>query len=225
MWTRALIPLAPHRTDHAERGERVYEGRCARFGADFIGQHQAIVGAQGSLYCGGIEAAARRGHGLAEQCLCRRGCSPAAITVPAGPSLPIGRDWPGRARRCGKAAGSLPGIKAGRAPRSVFWNAWGSAAESRTARSDGLIGAASTRTSTSPSAGCGTSNSAKDSSSSPSSSGAQRICKAVRGRGCRISFSNRGRGRFRDPSSRFLAIARQTDRPVRRPQTPPSKRA
>ena len=84
---------------------------------------------------------------------CRSG--PAAITVPA-PSLPTGMDWSSRARTAGSSCCGTCAVRTGASSVPSARSVAMSAGPNSRPRSEGLIGAASTRTSNSPGPGSGT---------------------------------------------------------------------
>src|ERR1700729_454710 len=88
---------------------------------------------------------------------------PAATTVPA-PSLPTGNGTPTRARTARIAASGNGAVTTGRSAGPLATAALTSAPASSRPQSDGLIGAASTRTTTSPDPGSGTSTVSRNSS-------------------------------------------------------------
>ena len=86
---------------------------------------------------------------------------PVAITVPA-PSLPAGRDLPTLGARARIAAGERVAVRTGCPGRPEEAAVAMSAPANSRPRSEGLIGAASTRTITSSGAGSGTGTSSRD---------------------------------------------------------------
>lgn len=113
---------------------------------------------------------------------CAAADEPAATTVPA-PSLPTGSDFPTRAARPASAPSRSGAVTTGRSgvPATVAADMSAAAGISRP-RSDGLIGAASTRTTTSSGPGAGTSTSCSDNSSVPSGVTSDHSSSAVFGR-------------------------------------------
>src|ERR1700753_3765041 len=97
---------------------------------------------------------------------CAAGDDPAATTVPA-PSLPTGSDWSTRADSASNTFAPSGAVTIGRSGVPDTVAAVRSAAGTRTPRSDGVIGEASTRTNTSWAAGVGTGTSRRESSSVP----------------------------------------------------------
>ena len=165
------VAFEPHGLDHAERGQRVDEAGRALAPAWC---RRAARGIGGLDRRGTARTSRRRGcrPRLAEQRLrCRR--EPAATTTPA-PSLPTGIDWSRRpamarisAREWSPVTPSVAG--AGRWPCHVR-------RAEQEAQSDGLIGEASTRTTTS-SARVGRRPSGSESSSSPLAFTSERSCR------------------------------------------------
>ena len=92
---------------------------------------------------------------------------PAATTVPA-PSLPTGSDSSSRAESAPRAASEIGAVTTGRSGVPATVAVLMSALAVRRPKSDGLIGEASTRTSTSLAPGVGTGTSCSESSSVPS---------------------------------------------------------
>ena len=64
------VSLAPHRADHAERGERVDEARRALFGCHAVGQGQDLRHVDAPVL--GVRRPAEHADRSAEQCLGRR---------------------------------------------------------------------------------------------------------------------------------------------------------
>src|SRR3984885_10347779 len=91
---------------------------------------------------------------------------PAATTVPA-PSLPTGSDWSTRADSASNTFAPDGAVTIGRSGVPATVAVVMSTPGTRTPRSDGLIGAASTRPNTSFAAGFGTGTSCRESSSVP----------------------------------------------------------
>ena len=91
---------------------------------------------------------------------------PVLITTPA-PSLPTGSDWSSRAAIIRRAASGILAVTTGASLLPETFAVDMSAGPIRSPRSDGLIGVASTRTTTSSSAGSGVGIFTSDSSSSP----------------------------------------------------------
>ena len=159
-----VVAFEPHRLDHAERGQRIDEARRA-FGRRRARRQQQALRRLDARYCEYI--APPRIATVLPSSACAAADEPAATTTPA-PSLPTGmrlvergRPWPASAvRGCSR---SRP---AGRRCPTLSRC---SCRRRRTAgpRSEGLIGAASTRTSTSSGPGSGTGRSTSESSSSP----------------------------------------------------------
>ena len=112
---------------------------------------------------------------------CAAGDDPAATTVPA-PSLPAGSDCPTRPAMAFISAGGTWARTTGRSAAPVTRAVDMSAAPNSSPMSDGLIGVASTRISTSSAAGCGTGTSCSDISSTPSALIRVRSWGAVAGR-------------------------------------------
>ena len=141
---------------------------------------------------------------------------PVATTTPA-PSLPTGIDWPLRAARprivCGGIVAVTTGFSA--VPDSVAVSR--SAVDNSNPRSDGLIGAASIRTSTSFASGSGTSTEAMDSSNFPSGVISDRICRIVRGSSFGMcSSSDVGGCRYPTDGSLIARALPEIDAGVRR---------
>src|SRR6185295_4934130 len=105
---------------------------------------------------------------------------PAATTTPA-PSLPTGIDWPLRDARPRNVCGGIGAVTTGLSSSPVDVAVSASAVASSSPRSDGLIGAASMRTSTSFGCGWGVSIVAMDNSSCPSAVTSDLICRIVLG--------------------------------------------
>ncbi len=105
---------------------------------------------------------------------------PAATTVPA-PSLPVGIGMPTRPAAALMAASGSGAVTTGRSAEPAETAAVTSAPAKSRPRSDGLIGAASIRTTTSPGPGAGTSTVSRNSSTVWSALTSDRICKAVAG--------------------------------------------
>src|SRR5476649_1394311 len=97
---------------------------------------------------------------------CAASDDPALTTVPA-PSLPTGSDWSSRAVRNGSAVAGTVAVTFTSAPLPLLLAVAGSAGPSSRPKSDGLIGVASTLTTTWSGPGSGTGTLASDSSSSP----------------------------------------------------------
>src|SRR5262249_18731476 len=111
---------------------------------------------------------------------CASGESPAAITVPA-PSLPTGNDWSTRPAIVRMMFGAMFAVTRVFAPLPDDFAVPKSAAPSSKPRSDGLIGDASTRTTTSSGFGAGVGVSTKDNSNTPSFFTIERSCKPLFG--------------------------------------------
>ena len=111
---------------------------------------------------------------------CAASDEPAATTVPA-PSLPTGIDTPTLASIARIAAGGSGAMITGRSGVPVATAAVTSAPASSRPRSDGLIGAASTRISTSVGPGTGTSTVSRNNSTFWSSVTSERSCSADAG--------------------------------------------
>src|SRR4051812_10039214 len=109
---------------------------------------------------------------------CAASDEPALITVPA-PSLPTGIAWSSRAARKGRAACETLALTRVLSPLPDVVAAAMSAGPSSRPRSDGLIGVASTFTTTWSGPGSGTSTLASDSSSSPLFLIRERSCRPV----------------------------------------------
>ncbi len=110
---------------------------------------------------------------------CAAGELPASTTTPA-PSLPTGSDWPRRPAIAFNARSGTRAVATVRSPLPLDLRVSMSAAPNSRPMSDGLIGAASTRTTTSSGAGAGVSTLTSDSSSSPSGLISERSCKPLR---------------------------------------------
>ncbi len=108
------------------------------------------------------------------------GESPQATTVPA-PSLPAGRDRPIRAAAARAAAAGSGTVTTGRSVVPPTAARVRSAPANSSPRSDGLMGAASTRTTTSSGPGAGTSASTSDSSTVCALVSIVRSCSPVPG--------------------------------------------
>ena len=106
---------------------------------------------------------------------------PAATTVPA-PSLPTGSDWSSRAASPFNEDCPMGAVTTGRSgvPATVASDM--SAVATRRPRSEGLIGAASTRTNTSLCPGIGTATSCSESSRLPAEVTSERSSSAVSGK-------------------------------------------
>src|SRR6516165_1493420 len=115
----------------------------------------------------------------------KRACAaddePAATTVPA-PSLPTGSDLSTRAESRPTAPAPNDAVTMGRSGVPATVAVVRSAQATRRARSDGLIGEASTRTNTSLAAGAGTGTSCSESSSVPSDVTNERSSNALSGK-------------------------------------------
>ena len=98
---------------------------------------------------------------------CASGDAPAATTRPL-PSLPAVIDWPTLAASTRMTGSAMAAVTVGSSADPLATASETSAIASSSARSDGLIGAASTRTSTSRSPGLGVSTVSSESRSSPS---------------------------------------------------------
>ena len=116
---------------------------------------------------------------------------PAAITVPA-PSLPTGIDWPRRPAIAFIAASGMRAVATVRSPLPLTASVDRSAAPNSRPMSDGLIGVASTRSTTSSAAGAGVATRASDSSSSPLSLTMERSWSPSRGVSTFMGFTFRG---------------------------------
>ena len=119
---------------------------------------------------------------------CAASPDPAAITRPL-PSLPTGSQWPTLGAMALMAAGGTSNTKAGCPSRSVARTLDKSAAPNMSPRSDGLMGAASIATSTSPAPGSGIDTSTKAHSTVPFSCTQDCICSV---------FTNNSSPSFRD---------------------------
>jgi len=126
---------------------------------------------------------------------------PAATTVPA-PSLPTGSDSPTLAAAARIAPGLSGAVTTGRSavPPAVAWVT--SAPAKSSPRSEGLMGAASTRTTTWCGAGVGTATSSSDNVTVSDAVTSERSCSAVPSDTC-ASFVPRS------PRSRALLAYRQ----------------
>ena len=177
MCTSARVAFAPHGLDHAERGQRVDEAGGA------VGRRSRRPAAAGTA------RPSRGGTGRTSRRRARR------RSCPAGPARPATRRRRRRRRRLrcrpastGRAAAAIAFIAASgigggddRAlGRAASLRVVMSAAPNSRPRSDGLIGAASTRTSTSSGPGSGIATSASETSSSPPGLTSERSCRAVR---------------------------------------------
>ena len=110
---------------------------------------------------------------------CRAGSEAPAVTTRPAPSLPTGSDWSNRVAIDFISPAGMLAVTIGRSAVPAWRAVLMSAAPNNNPRSDGLIGAASTRTTTSSGPGCGTGTSASDSSSSPLLLTSDRSCSPV----------------------------------------------
>ena len=113
---------------------------------------------------------------------CASGEGPAATTVPA-PSLPAGSDLPTRPERTRSAPSGSGAVTTGRSDVPSTDAVSKSAPASNRPKSDGLIGAASTRTRISPELRGGRGTSANESSSVPCSVTSERSSSELIGSG------------------------------------------
>ena len=160
----------------AVSGLTKHEAPCAAVAPSGSSMHMNAVAARYSPY----EAPPTKPTNLPNSA-CASGESPAATTVPA-PSLPTGIGSPTRAVRAVKTAGGIGAVSTVESPLPVVVACETSAIPSSSARSDGLIGAASTRTSTSCAAGTGIGTVAMESSRRPSLVTSEWIWRIVVGR-------------------------------------------
>ena len=107
---------------------------------------------------------------------CAAADEPAATTTPA-PSLPTGSDWPARPAIARSARSGTRAVALADAPLPDVASVSRSAAPNSKPMSDGLIGAASTRTTTSVGSGGATSTACSASSSSPLAWISERSCR------------------------------------------------
>jgi len=113
------------------------------------------------------------------------GDAPAFVTTPA-PSLPTAIDLPTRPANARNAAGAIGADTTFCVPAPDAVAAVRSAAASKSQRSEGLIGVASTRTTTSSSFGVGTGTRMSDNSSAPSGLTSDRSSMFDRPRPCSL---------------------------------------
>lgn len=113
---------------------------------------------------------------------CAAGDAPALTTVPA-PSLPTGIDWSARPAMAFISLSGMRALSTGRAAVPDSVTVPRSAAPNSSPRSDGLIGVACIRTSTSSGPGSGVGTSHSETSSSPLPRTNERSCSDVDGMG------------------------------------------
>src|SRR5262249_10317998 len=119
------------------------------------------------------------------------GQAPALTTAPA-PSLPTGIGWSTRPTTAGISRGGIRAVTTGWSAGPATWTVLRSAGPKSKPRSDGLIGAASMRTTTSSAWGSGIGTSASDTSSRPSCVTVEYNCSAVPDCSCVMSRSPHG---------------------------------
>ena len=170
--TRAALAVEPHRADHAEDGHRIDEEARGLRRSDVVGQHQAVGGLRGAELR--VHGAAGDGHRASEQ-------APAPPpTCPRQRRRPRPRSrWAATCRSGRRCRPASPGTSSRTVPSSERRAVCGSAGPSSRPRSDGWIGAASTRRTISSVAGSGTSTSTTASSSTPSGRTVERSCRPI----------------------------------------------